>query len=1624
MTKLRPLLADILLILILLLGAYLRTVGLNWDGDQHLHPDERFLTMVESAIAPVHSLGEYFDTAHSSLNPANKGFGFFVYGTLPVFIVRYVAEALGKTGYGEVHLVGRELSALADLLLVLLVYGVGKRLYGRKVGLLAAAFSALAVMQIQQSHFFTVDTFFNLFTFAAVAVAVDISLDERPLPRLAPRFLLFGLIYGAAMASKISAFPVAVLLPVALLVRWARLTPAQRHAESMLSVSLLALAGALSLLTFRVFQPYAFRGPHFWNFGLNPQWVDNLRQLKAQASGHADFPPAMQWARRPVWFTVQNLVLWGLGLPLGLSALAALVGMALRLRRRAWTRHIVLWAWTALYLVWQSLIWNPTMRYLLPVYPGLAILAAWGWVRLAETRRRAWRRALAWGGALTVLALTFLWAWAFTRIYTRPHPRIAASRWIYTHIPGPFTLSIQTPDGPTAQPVRADDRFIEPDAPLEIPFTAHVSGTVTQIRIFRLVGPDTGGKPLTLSLEVAPMDDTEPQRVGRAQGAFTLTGAEHPAPVNALLPLDKPVYLEQGKPYRLTVRVDRGAVKVQGAFIANETSWDDGLPLRVDGYDGFGGIYQGLNFEMYWDDNQDKRQRFYDILDQADVLLITSSRQWASLPRLPERFPLVSAYYRHLLGCPAGMSIETCYNIAQVGTFAGDLGYDLVAVFQNAPSVGCDPGLRLTASAPGGNGEGVGLAPLSLHGTCLRVNDQFAEEAFTVYDHPKVFVFRKRADYDPAQVRAVLGAVDLRYVLHVLPGEAPPHPANLLLPPDRLTQQRAGGTWRDLFPPGSPLNRWPGLAAVVWYAFIALLGLLAVPLMRPAFRTLGDAGYPLARLAGMLLFAYGAWLVGSAGVPVGRGTLLGVLGTLFLVSGAAAWGQRKALGAWFRQRKGEILRVEFLFLAFFLLDLFIRWMNPDLWHPWKGGEKPMDFAYFNAVLRSSTFPPYDPWFAGGYINYYYWGFVLVGMPVKLLGIRPEVAYNLILPTLFAGVALGAYGVARYLYFFGRQAGGAARRSPSRGLAVGLAGAVGMVLLGNLGTVQMIFRGLARLASPTGDLQGVGFVRRLAWAALGMVQVLFRHAHLPYGIGDWYWFPSRAIPAPGDVEPITEFPFFTFLYADLHAHMIALGLTLLALAWALAVFVAGRRRREEAAPPTPAAPLSASRPLGVRPLAALFWGALATGMLRATNTWDWPTYTALGMLAVGWAAWQQGRDLDALARLGRAVAAALTLFVAGLLVAAPYTHWYAQGYNKVHLWQGTRTPTSAYLVHWGLFLFVLVPWLLFETIAWLRAVPLVEGLRWWRRWRQVVLGAAAAVLLLAVGLTLWGVHIAWLVLPLAAWAGALLLRPDLPPGRRAALFLLGTGLTLTLAVEVVVLEGDIGRMNTVFKFYFQVWTLFAVSAAAAWGWLSEARTLWRPRLWQGWVVGLALLVWGAALFPVLGGTAKMRDRMAPAAPHTLDGMAYMDYAHYLDPNGEMDLSQDAAAIRWLRAHVDGSPVIVEGNTVEYRWGNRYAIYTGLPAVVGWNWHQRQQRGVVTSPEWVTDRIADVAQFYTTTDPQAAQDFLRRYEVRYIVVGQLERLYYPGPGLDKFAAYNGRLWHEVFRVGETVVYEVGP
>ena len=474
--KTHPWLIALLLLYVLAAGAFLRFTGIDWDEDQHLHPDERFLTMVSAAIEPVDSFGDYFDTANSSLNPHNRGYTFYVYGTLPIFVARYVGEWMEMTGYGDIHLVGRALSATVDMLTVFLVFLTARRFYDRRIGVLAAAFAAVAVVPIQQSHFYTVDTFASFFMMLAMYLAaviatskvvkgegienlsavdddgseVDLVPGRIHTPRITtiwthPMFwpsILFGLVLGMAVASKINAAPIAVVLPLAAGLYLLKLPREEQRRQAPQVFAYLVLAGLVSIISFRVFQPYAFSGPGFFGIKPNQAWVENIKALQAQTSGDVDFPPALQWARRPITFSWQNMVLWGLGLPLGILAWTGFVFMAWRMLKGEWKNHILLWGWTAAYFVWQSIQWNSTLRYQLPIYPLLAIIAAWFVFAIYDrglqsasgspstTSSRGWKW-LGLGVGATVLIATTIWAYAFMGIYPEEHTRISAAALAY-----------------------------------------------------------------------------------------------------------------------------------------------------------------------------------------------------------------------------------------------------------------------------------------------------------------------------------------------------------------------------------------------------------------------------------------------------------------------------------------------------------------------------------------------------------------------------------------------------------------------------------------------------------------------------------------------------------------------------------------------------------------------------------------------------------------------------------------------------------------------------------------------------------------------------------------------------------------------------------------------------------------------------------------------------------------------------------------------------------------------------------------------------------------------------------------------------------------------------------------
>ena len=1055
----------------------------------------------------------------------------------------------------------------------------------------------------------------------------------------------------------------------------------------------------------------------------------------------------------------------------------------------------------------------------------------------------------------------------------------------------------------------------------------------------------------------------------------------------------------------------------------------------------------GVDLGMSAEDDELLRSRLIKGLNDSDYLTISSNRFYDSKMRNPLRWPLSTRYYEAL--------------------FAGELGYELVAQFDESFELGP---LRISDQH------------LPTWDSPAWLNEFEPEEAFHVYDHPAVFVFAKRPDYDPAATAALLREPPLRTLAerHFAPvANCPQHylapggggcdttlvdilrrdtltadrqPTWLLLDDARRQQLVADGGWNERFNSDSPLNRQPLLTVAGWWLALAAFGLAAWPWLYSLFPTLRDRGFCCARLAGLLLVSWLAWAGSSLGLPLWQGggimlllALVFTAGVILLRRGEPGW--RK----WLRRHWRSLLTYELLFLALFLGFLLVRSSNPDLWHTYFGGEKPMDFAYFNATLRSSSFPPYDPWYAGGYLNYYYFGFVLVGAPVLLTGIQPAIAYNLIVATLFALTGTGAFAVAFNLVQRGRAARepdlpATAGRKVNPWVA-GLAALLLAVVLGNLDTLRVFGNGLATLGGheqPQGladflleeftleqgaiplpaDRQQLLEAARANFLA-DRLRYEFHHAQslwsgllqgasrwlageaLPVASHRWYWAPTRVLAETPGVggNAITEMPWFTFLYGDLHAHMIAMPLQLFVMLFVVhEVRIAGREGRSRA-----------------RRWLALALGALAAGMLRPTNTWDWPAFTALGLAGLTGAWWLARRQftLDSLKVLfGR-----LAIFLlAGVLFALPYSHWYTTGYNSLRLWQGGRTPLWAWLDIHGLFVFLLISLLLWDTARWFRATR-VSQLRGQGRLIAAAGMVSLAVLALALFLAASGWQVALPVLPMLLWCVVLIIRPGQNRGLQLAFGLAALALALSLAVEFIVLDGDIGRQNTVFKFYIQTWLLLSVAGGLAAAWLLSSVSRWPSLLRICWVVPGVLLVFMAALYPLLATPARALDRMAPEVGHTLDGMAYMERALHRENGEELVLADDHALIRWLQEEVEGAPVILEAHGGEYRWGGRVSIYTGLPSILGWRFHQTQQRTLPQQSLFIDQRRANVNGLYSTTDSDVAWRMLRFYEVRYVIVSGLERAWYPAEGLAKFEQMvgQGRL-QRVFEQGQATIYEV--
>jgi uncharacterized membrane protein len=286
----------------------------------------------------------------------------------------------------------------------------------------------------------------------------------------------------------------------------------------------------------------------------------------------------------------------------------------------------------------------------------------------------------------------------------------------------------------------------------------------------------------------------------------------------------------------------------------------------------------------------------------------------------------------------------------------------------------------------------------------------------------------------------------------------------------------------------------------------------------------------------------------------------------------------------------------------------------------------------------------------------------------------------------------------------------------------------------------------------------------------------------------------------------------------------------------------------------------------------------------------------------------------------------------------------------------------------------------------------------------------------------------LLLPVAL-AGLLLLRWRLAPEERFIGLLVFTGLLVLLGVEVFYLKdhldgGSAFRMNTLFKFYIQVWVLFGLGLGAALPRLWVAVGHWRSAAARGlWTAVFGLLLCGSLIYPILGTPVRVRERFPGARPPigTLDGLAFMTVGRFNwpDEGNSIELKWDLEAIRWLQQNVEGTPVVAEATLAYYReHGGRVASYAGLPMLLGHHQQGEQRWGSQTGP-----RNRDAETLFNGIGVGQAQRVIKDLNIRYIYVGQLERNFYNGAGLAKFdRMVGGGDLRVVFHNQGTTIYKV--
>ncbi|WP_435359669.1 DUF2298 domain-containing protein [Haloarchaeobius sp. DFWS5] len=759
---------------------------------------------------------------------------------------------------------------------------------------------------------------------------------------------------------------------------------------------------------------------------------------------------------------------------------------------------------------------------------------------------------------------------------------------------------------------------------------------------------------------------------------------------------------------------------------------------------------------------------------------------------------------------------------------------------------------------------------------------------------------------------------------------------------------------------------------VAWLVVVALCTLVGYPLAAVVFHRAPDRGAALALPCSLAVVTFVTYWVGQ----VTFGLWTAVFGVVVLAALSVL-----AMRVTSLPPRRVALEPAVVFAIAFVAMLVVRLADPAVIP--QGGEKFLDYGLLKAIPRAEYLPPEDFWFAGERVRYYYGAHLVAGILSMLSGVEAKYAYNLVLPTFFACIATGAYGLGGWL---------GTMRGHSRRVA-GVLAAFVVAFGNNLAPILRLLFGLLP------DSFGVEYGRAVV---AGIRQSYPAAYHDTVGLANWSdWHTRYVLDGTLVVSPSWE-----YVNGDLHAHVVAPVFTLLVVGCCLAWWSApadSQRRWLSLAPVAPVA-----------------------GILALTNLWSVPTALGLVFLTVALsgdhplASRSESGRLGSLVSDNRLVRESSRLVVAGVVAgavgvgavisAAPFL----LDHTPISRGVGFLPDRSALVpfgIAWGVFLVPFLGGLLPRLGSWAGA----------SRTRTVAVASLAAAALAGLfvsfpALTLVG------PLVLAGWVCS---RVDHDYAN--VLVVAGAGLLLVieLAYARVWPLGANLRWNTVYKVSLQVWVLWGLAGGAVFaGWVGRIRAaiatesptrrlpLREPTTALRAVVLVVLLV-STAAFPVLVGTQNVQPRIEGESldDQTLDATKFVGVYH----------SDEATAIEWLNDREGTPTILTEGSGETYQWQSAPSALTGLPTVVGWE-HEAGYRGV----EAFRQRIGDTATMYAGEWSESAR-LLAKYDVRYIYVGPQERSRYEqaGSGDDvvgrhAFAQKQGiSVAHES---GDVVIYAV--